>query len=87
MDAVMQCAKQHGKILELNASPHRLDLHDQHLATAKSMGIPIVINTDAHSTEGLANMRFGVLQARRGGLEKDDVVNTRSLEDLRTLIG
>jgi DNA polymerase (family 10) len=86
MEAVMQSAKTHGKILELNASPQRLDLHDQHLAAAKSLGIPVVINTDAHSIDGLANMRFGILQARRGGLEKCDVVNTRSLEDLRSLL-
>lgn len=73
---MFQAAKEHGKFLELNASPKRLDLNEIHCAAAKKMGIPIVINTDAHSVEGLGAMRYGVLQARRGGLEAADVANT-----------
>lgn len=76
LDAVMQAAKHHQKFLELNANPSRLDLNDVHLATAKRMGIPIVINTDAHSPHGMDVMRYGILQARRGGLSRDDVANT-----------
>jgi DNA polymerase (family 10) len=72
----MQAAKEHGKYLELNANPARLDLNDVHLAAAKRIGIPIVINTDAHSTHGLEVMRFGIKQARRGGLTAADVANT-----------
>jgi DNA polymerase (family 10) len=87
MDAVFKAAKQHGTLLELNANPMRLDLHDVHCATAKSMGIPIVISTDAHSTDGLDDMRYGVLQARRGGLTKADVANTRTWPQLKKLIG
>lgn len=79
MDAVMRAAQQHGTFLELNANPARLDLNDVHLATAKRMGIPIVINTDAHSVQGLGVMRFGILQARRGGLTAHDVANTLDL--------
>ena len=86
MDAVIQCAKENGKSLELNASPKRLDLHDQHCAAAKAQGVRIAINTDAHSVRGLADMRFGVLQARRAGLSAADVLNTRTLKDLRSLI-
>ncbi|MGB7323776.1 MAG: DNA polymerase/3'-5' exonuclease PolX [Rubripirellula sp.] len=77
MDAVMAAAKSHGKLMELNANPARLDLNDLHLAAAKRAGIPIVISTDAHSIEGLDVMQYGIKQARRGGLTKDDVANTR----------
>lgn len=86
MEAVMQAAKQHGKFLELNANPARLDLNDVHLAAAKRLEIPIVINTDAHHIDGLGVMRFGILQARRGGLVAADVANTldvNAFEELR----
>ncbi len=68
---------EHGKLLELNANPMRLDLDDVHCAAAKAAGVPIVISSDAHSTEGLDVLRYGVLQARRAGLEQWDVFNTR----------
>ncbi|QDT06318.1 DNA polymerase/3'-5' exonuclease PolX [Rubripirellula lacrimiformis] len=77
MDAVMTAAKKHGTFMELNANPARLDLNDLHLAAAKRMGIPIVISTDAHSIDGLGVMQYGIKQARRGGLTKADVANTR----------
>ncbi len=76
MQAVMQAAQRHGKALELNANPLRLDLDDVMCATAKQMGIPIVISSDAHSMAGLEVLRFGILQARRAGLTKADVLNT-----------
>ncbi|MFG0287803.1 MAG: DNA polymerase/3'-5' exonuclease PolX [Rhodopirellula sp. JB044] len=85
MDAVMKAAKQHGKFLELNANPARLDLNDIHLAAAKRLEIPIVINTDAHRIEGLDVMRFGILQARRGGLTASDVANTLDVESFTNL--
>jgi DNA polymerase (family X) len=87
MDAVMRTARQHGKFLELNAHPLRLDLDDVACAAAKRHGIPVVINTDAHRTDGLAAMRYGVLQARRGGLTKDDVANTRAWPQMKKLLG
>jgi len=80
MDAVMQAAKEHRTFLELNANPARLDLNEVHLAAAKRVGIPIVINTDAHSVHGLEVMRFGIKQARRGGLTAADVVNAMTYE-------
>lgn len=80
LDAVMKAAKTHGKFLELNANPARLDLNDVHVAAAKRLGIPIVINTDAHHIHGLDVMRFGIKQARRGGLTASDVANTRTFE-------
>ena len=75
LSEIYRAAKKNGKILELNACPARLDLDDTQCATAKKHGIPIVINTDAHRVEELDQMRFGVLQARRAGLTRDDVVN------------
>ncbi|MBB3209673.1 DNA polymerase (family 10) [Rhodopirellula rubra] len=85
MDAVMKAAKKHGKFLELNANPARLDLNDVHLAAAKRLEIPIVINTDAHNIDGLDVMRFGILQARRGGLTAGDVANTLDLKAFEKL--
>jgi DNA polymerase (family 10) len=87
LDAVMKAAAAHKKLLELNANPMRLDLDDVACATAKSHGIPIVINTDAHSIVDLDKMRYGILQARRGGLTKDDVANTRTWAQMKKLIG
>jgi DNA polymerase (family 10) len=87
IDAVFAAAKQHGKLLELNANPMRLDLSDTHLIAAKQHGIPIVINTDAHSTDGLSVLRYGILQARRAGLTKADVANTRTWGKMKKLVG
>ncbi len=86
IDAVIKAAAQHRKILELNANPQRLDLNDIYCAAAKSQGVLIVISTDAHEPAGFDDMRYGVLQARRGGLTKADVVNTRSLPQLLKLL-
>ncbi len=87
LDAVFAAAAQHGKLLELNAHPMRLDLDDIACAAAKAHGIPIVIATDAHQTEGLDDMRYGILQARRGGLTKTDVANTLTWPQLKKRIG
>jgi DNA polymerase (family 10) len=86
LEAVLEAAHRCGKFLELNAHPARLDLNDIHCAQARQMGIPIVISTDAHSTTGLAVMRYGILQARRGGLTRQDVVNTRTWTQLRKML-
>ena len=66
--------------LEINASPQRLDLKDEHIRLAKGMGARFVVSTDAHRTSELANMRYGVDQARRAWLTSEDVINTRSIE-------
>ena len=86
IDAVLKSAAEHRTLMELNANPARLDLNDVHLAAAKRLGIPIVINTDAHAVEGLDVMRFGIKQARRGGLTKQDVANTRTWGQFRELL-
>ena len=85
MEQVFAAATKHGKFLELNANPARLDLHDVHCAAAKRHGIPIVISTDAHSTAGMEVMRYGVLQAQRGGLTAADVANTLPWEEFAKL--
>ncbi|MEE8453137.1 MAG: DNA polymerase/3'-5' exonuclease PolX [Thermoguttaceae bacterium] len=87
MEAVLRAARDHGKAMELNAHPMRLDLDDIGCAAAKNHGVPVVISTDAHRTDGLDAMRFGVQQARRGGLTKEDVANTRSWAQLKKMIG
>ncbi|MHA1652496.1 MAG: DNA polymerase/3'-5' exonuclease PolX [Candidatus Thorarchaeota archaeon] len=82
IEAIFEAARGSGVAMELNAYPERLDLGAGHLRLAKRMGIQIAINTDAHRTSELHNMRFGVFQARRGWLEADDIINTRSLDEL-----
>ena len=81
-----KAAADHGVLLEINASPYRLDLDDVQAAAAKAHGIKIVINTDSHSTNGFATLRYGVDQARRAGLTKEDVANTRSLAEFKSLL-
>lgn len=86
LEAVFKVARDNGKFMELNANPSRLDLDDVACGAAKSYGVGIVISSDAHSTEGLEVLRYGIKQARRAGLTKRDVVNTRSLGKLQELI-
>jgi DNA polymerase (family 10) len=62
-------------------------LDDVACAAAKHRGVPIVISTDAHRPEGLDMIRYGILQARRGGLTKNDVVNTRTWPQIKKLLG
>lgn len=76
MEAVLTAARAAGIAVEINASPSRLDLNDLHARRAKELGIPIAINTDAHTIGQLDNMRFGVSVARRGWLTPKDIVNT-----------
>ena len=83
LEQVFAAAKQHGKFLELNANPARLDLDDIQCAAAKRHGIPIVISSDAHSGGGLDVLRYGVIQARRGGLTAADVANTRPWKEVK----
>lgn len=86
IDAVFAAAAKHHKMLELNANPRRLDLDDVHCAAAKQHGVLIVISSDAHSTDGLDVLKYGVLQARRAGLEARDVANTRTWSAMKKLL-
>jgi DNA polymerase (family 10) len=76
MDAILRSAAKHKVAMELNAYPDRLDLNDVHLRQAKQHDVKIVINTDSHHTSHMDKIRFGILQARRAWLTKDDVLNT-----------
>jgi len=76
LDAVLKAAFKHKVAMELNSYPDRLDLSDVHLRAAKQIGVKVVINTDSHHTSHLEKIRFGVTQARRAWLTKDDVLNT-----------
>jgi DNA polymerase (family 10) len=84
MQKVIRAARDRRVALEVNAHPQRLDLLDTHCQMARDEGVLVAINSDAHSTFELDGLRFGVGQARRGWLEKKDVLNTRSLAQLRT---
>jgi DNA polymerase (family 10) len=79
LEAVLQAAAKAGTMIEINANPYRLDLDWIHCKRAKALGVKLVINPDAHSTDDLAFTRFGVDVARRGWLEKKDVFNTLTL--------
>jgi DNA polymerase (family 10) len=83
MERVIEAAAKTGTVLEINASPDRLDLNDVNAQAAKEAGVKIVINTDAHSPPELDNMHLGLSVARRGWLTRDDVVNTWSLKKLK----
>lgn len=86
MPAILRKARERGRFVELNAHPDRLDLLDIHCRIAKEIGVPVSINTDAHSVHDYANMRFGIGQARRGWLDRNDVLNTRTLPQLKRLL-
>ncbi len=79
LHALIDRAAELGKVVELNANPHRLDLDWRILSYAKEKGLQVAINPDAHSIEGLSDIRFGVYMARKGGLTKKDVFNTLPL--------
>ncbi len=83
---LFKAAADHGVMMEINANPERLDLDDIQAAAAKSHGIPIVINTDSHSTDGFNILPWGVYQARRAGLTKADIANTRPFAEFKKLI-
>ena len=76
MHKILTAAAKHKVAMELNSYPDRLDLNDVHLRQAKQQGVKIVINTDSHHTSHMEKIRYGILQARRAWLTKDDVLNT-----------
>jgi DNA polymerase (family 10) len=75
--------KESRSFMEINAQPKRLDLNDIYTKRAKESGVRFVISTDAHNTASLTYMKYGINQARRGWLEKQDVLNTLSLKALK----
>jgi DNA polymerase (family X) len=87
LDAIISAAAEHRVILEINASPSRLDIEPDIARKASTAGVLISINTDAHAVSQLEYVPFGINVARRGWLEKQDVINTLSLEALRETLG
>ena len=85
IEAVIAAAKEHGKAIEVNGLPDRLDLRDEHVRLCVEAGVAIVCSTDAHSIRGLGNMRNAVGTARRGWATAADVVNTRPLAEILAL--
>ena len=86
MPRLIRHARERGCALEVNAHPVRLDLTDTDCQMAKDEGVLVSINSDAHSVLDFENLRYGVGQARRGWLEKGNVLNARSLQSLRPLL-
>jgi len=86
MQRIIRHARQRGCYLELNAQPDRLDLLETYCHMAKDEGVLISIDSDAHSVNDFRNLEYGVGQARRGWLEKGDVLNTRPLAKIRELL-
>jgi len=82
MEAIFRAAVRTNTMLEINAMPSRLDLKDIHAYRARELGVKLVINTDAHSTEHLAFMRFGIGVARRGWCQAQNIINTRPLKEV-----
>ena len=86
MDEIIKAAKGEGVVLEINAQPERLDLNDVLAKTAKENGNLFAISTDSHDVESLNFMEYGINQARRGWVEKEDVINTLSLRELKSVL-
>ena len=82
-NSLLAVARETGTVLEINSSPERLDLNDKNIRKAKDMGVKMVINTDAHEKNQTRFAKYGVSQARRGWLEKGDVVNTQPVKTLQ----
>jgi len=76
MEKILGACAKHGVAMECNSYPDRLDLKDVYLRMCKDRGVKVVISTDSHSTGNLSFIRYGVTMARRGWLEKHDVINT-----------
>jgi len=83
MERLIQHASNNGCYFEINSSPNRLDLSDEHAKLAKDAGVQIAVNTDAHSIKELDFIEWGLNQARRAWLEAGDVLNTLSLPQLK----
>lgn len=83
IDYLIKCASKYGKAIEINSYYLRLDLNEENARKAKGAGILISINTDSHRTNNLDMIRLGVDIARKAGIEKEDVINTLSLNDLK----
>ncbi len=87
VDKIIDCAAETGTIIELNCSPMRLDMDWRHWRKARDKGVKCSINPDAHRTDHLQFVSYGVRLARKGWLRKEDVINTKSLAEVETFLG
>ena len=87
VEAVAAAAAEHRTLIEINGNPNRRDLSEAHARLARDAGVKIVVNTDAHGVDTLANMQYGIATARRAWLTKADVANTRTWKQLLKLRG
>ncbi|NLT62076.1 MAG: histidinol-phosphatase, partial [Candidatus Hydrogenedentes bacterium] len=81
-DAIFDACAKHRVGIEINANPHRLDLDWRYLRTARERGVRLCIGPDAHSVEGLDDVDYGLGIARKGWLQKDDLLNCMDAEEL-----
>ena len=86
-DAVLEAAEKEGVALELNANPRRLDIRDTQVKRCVEAGVPVAVNTDAHTPSEYDYVEYGVATARRGWAEAGDVLNTRTVEELEDWLG
>ena len=86
MEKVLDACAKHGVAMECNSYPDRLDLKDVYLRTCKERGVKVVISTDAHTTTNLSFIRYGVTTARRGWLEKKNVINTLPCDEFLAVL-
>lgn len=86
MERVLQACAETGTLVEINANPARLDVNDIYARRAVELGCKLAINSDAHAADGMAIMEYGIAVARRAWLTAADVVNTRSLNEMRKLL-
>jgi len=86
-EAIFRAAAETGTVLEINASPERLDLKDSHIYRARELGVTLVIDSDAHKFETLDNQRFGVATARRGWCQAKHILNTLPLAEFLSFLG
>jgi DNA polymerase (family 10) len=82
MNKIFETAIETETILEINASPYRLDLNDLNIRRAVDLGVKMIINSDAHHKENMSQIFLGVAQARRGWAKESDIVNSGDLESL-----
>jgi len=85
-DAIFRAAASNGTLMEINASPKRMDLKDSHIRQARELGVRFLINTDAHNPGDLNQLRYGVGNARRGWAERRDVLNTLPLAEFERFL-
>ena len=86
LDKVFESSIETDTYLEVNSQPDRLDLKDVYVKKALEMGCKLVINTDSHNRDSLKNIKFGIATARRGWAEKEDIINTKSLKEIKKIL-